>query len=737
MIPNNLFHPGGWQRWCPARPAARGWHPPTPALPAPDVATAYRRRAAASRVMSLLVTLLFAAGALPPAARATEAPESPPGSGSLLLRMQSGYETATRLNTDVDIRVSGMVARVVVSQAFRNDSAGWTEGVYVFPLPDDAAVDRLRLTAGERIIEGEIREKAEAKKAYATARREGRRASLVGQQRANLFTTSVANIGPGETVTVEIGYLQTVAYDEGTFSLRFPLTLTPRYIPGSPLPDRQGSGWSADTDRVRDASLITPPMVASSTDHRVSLTANVDAGVPLAVIASRYHPVDIDEDGGRYTLRFSDAATVSDHDVELSWRPVPTAAPRALVFSEDAGGARHLLLMLLPPAADGTAVGGAPPRELVFVIDTSGSMQGTSIRQAKAALALALDGLRPADRFNLIRFSSVTQALYPASVPATAGNLSRAQAWLEALRANGGTEMRPALELALRVPAAHAENSPLRQVVFVTDGAVGNEAELFSVIEARLGATRLFTVGIGSAPNGWFMRRAAEAGRGSFTFISALHEVTEKMSLLLERLREPQLTDIELLWPDDAGVSAYPGRIRDLYPGEPVLVRARLDTAPRDGDQLVVRGHAPGGPWESQLALARGTDSPGVAALWARARIAALGDAGRRGADAAGTRAQIVDTALSYGLVSRHTSLVAVDRTPVRPATESLAREQVPNLLPYGQSSRAIFGFPATATAAPLLRIGGSLFLLVATLLLLYRVCTIRGPTHAAAGDRN
>ena len=223
-------------------------------------------------------------------------------SGNLLLRMENGYTTATLLNTDVQMSVSGLVARVSVRQEFRNTSADWVEGLYVFPLPDKAAVDRMRLHIGERFIEGEIQEKEHAKKTYEDAKKAGKKASLVEQQRANLFTTSVANIAPGELVVVEIEYLEDVRYEEGEFSIRFPMTLTPRYISGSALPDRVGSGWSPDTDRVPDASRITPPQLTRSKGHRLSLTATVNSGIPLQIIASRYHPVSVAEENNRYTF---------------------------------------------------------------------------------------------------------------------------------------------------------------------------------------------------------------------------------------------------------------------------------------------------------------------------------------------------------------------------------------------------------------------------------------------------
>ena len=234
------------------------------------------------------ILLLFAALALPAAAQQTATDELTPGqvqAGSLLLRMKSGYVVATRMDTSIEASVSGLVARVAVRQAFRNDGTDWVEGVYVFPLPDSAAVDRLRMHIGERFIEGEIREKEAAKKAYESAKSAGRKASLVEQQRANLFTTSVANIGPGETVVIEIEYQETLRYDDGIFSMRIPLTFTPRYVPGQPLPDRQGSGWSPDTTEVPDASLITPPVVAKAVAHNVTFSAALaDASVDSNIL---------------------------------------------------------------------------------------------------------------------------------------------------------------------------------------------------------------------------------------------------------------------------------------------------------------------------------------------------------------------------------------------------------------------------------------------------------------------
>ena len=328
-----------------------------------------------------------------------------------------------------------------------------------------------------------------------------------------------------------------------------------------------------------------------------------------------------------------------------------------------------------------------------------------------------LDALRDAARQNLVLYTTFPafQRLFRASVDVTIPNLTKAKSWVKNLNSNGGTEMYPALQFALRTPASEAY---LRQVIFITDGAVGNEEGLFKLIDEKLNGARLFTVGIGSAPNSWFMRKAAESGRGTFTIISALHEVSEKMDRLFRKLEHPQVTNIDVQWPGGVVVDSYPHTVPDLYAGEPVTVKARASTAFRQGVSVRIAGDSVTGAWSQELPLDTDKPSQGIGALWARARIAELMDQQRRGANADETRNAIVATALAHHLVSKHTSLVAVDKTPVRPAGDPLSSEQVPNLMPYGQSSSAIFGFPATATNAPALRATG-LVTLIAGLLML------------------
>jgi Ca-activated chloride channel family protein len=634
-------------------------------------------------------------------------------SGSLLLRMQQGHVPATLLNTDVNISVSGLIARVSVMQEFKNAGDEWVEGIYVFPLPDKAAVDHMRLYIGDRFIEADIREREQARAAYEQARQSGRKTSLVAQQRANLFTTSVANIAPGETVIVEIEYFEDVVVDDGVFSLRFPLTLTPRYIPQATLPGA-GSGGGQGTPLVDDVSRITPPMLAASAAHRVSILAEVDAGMPLEIIASRYHPVHVSAAAGRYLVTLAGARTPMDQDFELLWRPAPSASPQPLLFQETVADAAHYLLMVMPPGGDEAAVASVP-REMIFIVDTSGSMHGVSIEQAKLALQRALAALRPGDRFNVIEFNSTTNPLFPASVEASLGNIGSAEEFVRQLQSNGGTEMYPALQFALRSPA---QTSHLRQLIFITDGSVGNEEGLFHLIEQELGDARLFTVGIGSAPNSWFMRKSAEAGRGTFTVIGAVHEVEEKMHRLFRKLEHPQVTNIRIEWPGGVQVDAYPATVPDLYLGEPISVKARVSGGFLPGATVRISGNSPAGAWHRDLRVDRKQTSAGIGTLWARARIAGLLDAQRRGANENEIRAAITATAIEHHLVSKYTSLVAVDKTPARLAGDPLSSEQVPSLRPVGQGGSALVGFPATATTALYLRVKGTISVMLALVLL-------------------
>lgn len=583
--------------------------------------------------------------------------------GTLLLRSGDAYAAAPKMSTEVAVEVTGIIARTRVTQVFHNPGADFVEGVYVFPLPEKAAVDRLWMRIGERVIEGRVQEKAEARRTYEKARGEGRKAALVEQQRPNLFTNTVAHIGPDERVEIRIEYQQALAYENGEYRLRFPLAMTPRYVPaGDPMPDEPKAVEAVAQAKLIQAEYESPGF---GLNNPVDIVVMIDAGVPLGAVTSSYHDAVVEKSSGtRATVSLAREQEEADRDFELTWKAAPASAPQAALFTHRGSGTDYALLMVVPPqptAAEAAAFQRLP-REMLLVVDTSGSMQGASIVQAREALEYALGTLGERDRFNVVEFNSTTRGMWPDALPAIPANIGYARQWVRGLKASGGTEMAAALTLAL-----DGRETPgyLRQVVFITDGAVGNEEALFRLIAERLGSSRLFTVGIGSAPNGHFMLRAAQFGRGTFTQIGDVREVHEKMARLFAKLEAPVLRDVAIRWPDGTPVETFPARVPDLYLGEPVIVaaaaRAPLGT-------VVVSGMRGNQPWSVALTPSADAAPASVGALWARWKVASLMDEITRGADPAQIRPAVLRLALEHHLVSAYTSLVAVDVTPTAPA---------------------------------------------------------------------
>jgi Ca-activated chloride channel family protein len=640
------------------------------------------------------ITLLLAAPAY----------AAPPGEGMLLLRSARDGEafSAPLLSTDVAFRVNGPLARARVVQTFTNPNHDWYEGVYVFPLPENAAVDRLRLRVGERIIEGEIRERAEARAVYEQARATGKRTALLDEEQPNIFTTQLANIGPGESIVVELEYQQALRYQDGRFSLRFPMVVGPRYIPAGPL-------------LVADAARITPPVMGPGTEgertNRVAMRISLEAGVPLESVETSYHRIVVAAPTeSRRDIALAEGSAPANRDFELTWKPRAAEAPQAAWFTEEKDGRHYGLLMVLPPAA---AAAARLPREVVFILDTSGSMAGASIRQAKEALELALGRLAQGDRFNIIEFNSRAQALFDEAREATASNVNRAMRWLRGLEARGGTEMAPALMLALTGEDGGAR---VRQVIFLTDGAVGNEEQLFRLIRERLGSSRLFTVGIGSAPNSHFMTKAASLGRGTFTYIGRIEEVREKMSTLFAKLEAPVLKGIEVRWPRSVQAESWPARIPDLYAGEPLVLAVALDKLRGD---LTVQGMRDDSLWAARIPLEASSPAEGVSPVWAREKVASLMDALREGTPETEVRARVIELATAHRLITKYTSFVAVDKTPAREAGDSLKRAAVPTLLPEGWEYDKVFGeMPQGATDSRFAFLSGALLFLLGFALL-------------------
>lgn len=633
--------------------------------------------------------MMTAASAGIPAAGAQSADDGP-GAGTLMLRglKSSATMPAVRLGTDMDVTITGSVARVRVTQAFRNTSSDWMEAVYLYPLPDEGAVDSLKMVVGQRVIVGRIERRAAARALYEKARARGQKAGLVEQQRPNMFTNSVANVGPGETVLIGIEYQAPVRQLDGAFSLRLPLVVGPRYTPPHTLLTGKAA---ADADAVTSAPVLDPK---AGTLNPVSITVHLAPGFRPANVLSPYHRVSVRGAGEERTITLAQGTVPADRDFELSWRSA-SADPTIGLFREQGDDGAYVMAAITPPA---TLAGQAtPPRDMVFVIDNSGSMGGESMREAKAGLLYALKTLRPQDHFNVIRFDDTMTQLFTHSVAATPDQIALATRFAAGLEANGGTEMVPALKAALADAGASGGPAALRQVIFLTDGAVSNEQEMLATLGQDRGRSRVFFVGIGSAPNTYLMNRMATLGRGAYTHIGSAQEVAAKTSRLLDMLRHPAMRDIEVSV-NGGTLDLTPRLLPDLYAGEPLVLVGK--TARLSGT-LTVSGTIGGAPWRQSVDLTTARPSPAIAKLWARRRIddiEADRASGRMQPGAADE--QVAELGIARALVTSQTSLVAIDETPTRPAGQSLVREDLPINLPAGWDFAGLFGGESGAAAA-------------------------------------
>ncbi|MEA3054170.1 MAG: Ca-activated chloride channel [Sphingomonadales bacterium] len=636
------------------------------------------RRGVIGAALFLLVALaLLAAGAASRAQGSEE--EAPVEAGALMLHPRGGGADlpAVRLGTHVEVTVTGAIARTRVVQAFRNTGKDWAAATYLYPLPEDGAVDSLRMVIGQRIVVGEIRRREEAAQIYEQAKAKGQKAALVEEERPNMFVNKVANVAPGETVLIEIQYQAPVVHRGGDYSLRLPLVVGPHYVP----PHTLTSG-----DAVADAEAVTAPILdpRHGKINPVSVEIRLQPGFPIANLMSASHRIAVEAEGEARIVRLAEGEVPADRDFVLSWRAAAADTTLGL-FRERVSGADYLMAVLTPPVEDRKRPVG--PREMIFVIDNSGSMAGDSMDQAKASLRHALKTLTPADRFNVIRFDDTMTELFERPVPATPEQVGIAQRFTDGLESNGGTEMLPALKEAL-VDDTPADSGRLRQIVFLTDGEISNEAEMLAEIGARRGRSRVFMVGIGSAPNSYLMTHMAEVGRGTYTHIGDVAEVTARMTDLLDRLARPAVTGLSARV-EGGSAELTPAQLPDLYAGEPLVILARAD---RLEGRLEVSGTIGDKPWSKSVDLASAIEGPGVGKLWARRKVDETELAAQLGTlDDEQAEARIAQLGLGFGLVTRETSLVAVDRTPSRPKGARLTEEELPLNLPKGWDFASLF----------------------------------------------
>ncbi|HWS89687.1 MAG TPA: VIT domain-containing protein [Pyrinomonadaceae bacterium] len=584
------------------------------------------------------------------AARAARQSDTQATQGSLYAVDPSGKGAGAcpLKHTDVRAEVSGFISRVTVTQEFENPFTDKIEAVYVFPLPQAAAVDDMTMEVGGRTIKGRTMRREEAQAAYREARERGHVASLLNQERPNVFTQSVANILPGQGVKVRISYVETLKYEAGTYEWSFPMVVGQRYVPAG----------------TADAAGINPPVMPDGVraGHDISVEVSIDAGVPLEGVASVTHAIEVERRGAAgAVVRLKDAATIPNKDFVLKYDVAGGRVEDALLTHAAAGRGGYLALILQPP--DRVAPAEITPKELVFVLDTSGSMSGFPIEKAKETMRLALEGLNPQDTFNLITFSGDTYVLFKEPVPATPQNLSKAQEFLASRSGGGGTEMMKAIRAALDPSDSSGH---VRVVCFMTDGWVGNESEIIGEVQRHPNA-RVFSMGFGTSPNRYLLDKMAEYGRGEVEYVSEGDDGADAARRFHERVRSPLLTDLSVEWAGLPVADLYPKRVPDLFSAKPVILVGRYAGAARGVVRL--RGKMAGMEFAREVAVELPAVQPShdvLATLWARRRVDELMGQSMRPGNADKTlQEEVARLGLDYRLMTQFTSFVAVEERVV------------------------------------------------------------------------
>ncbi|MEG4272076.1 MULTISPECIES: VIT domain-containing protein [unclassified Microcoleus] len=593
--------------------------------------------------------------------------------------------------TEVKAKIAGNISRVEVVQKFENPFPESIEAVYVFPLPDEAAVDDMEIKIGSRIIKADIKRREEALEMYEQARKQGRTAGLLEQERSNIFTQSLANIKPGEKIEVTIRYTESLKFAGGDYEFVFPMVVGPRYI----------SGNSTDADRINPPVL--PPGTRSG--HNIAVSVEIDAGVAIGDVRSTSHQITTHRSGNIVQVQLANSDTIPNKDLILRYR-VAGENTRATVLTQSDQRGGHFATYLIP--AFNYKTNEIVPKDVVFLMDTSGSQKGEPIAKSQELMRRFIQGLNPNDTFTIIDFANTTQALSTTPLANTAENRQRAINYIEKLQANGGSELLNGLRAVMNFPAA--ATGRLRSIVLITDGYIGNENEVLALVQQSLKpGNRLYSFGVGGSVNRFLLNRLAQVGRGTSQVIRQDEPSAEATEKFFREINRPVLTNIQISW-EGVGEKPeiYPIAPPDLFASGPLVLFGKK--ADRTNGQLRIRGTLAGGKAyeqvlpvnfarsgssrqrESTSVSATATDfgNPAVAQLWGRSRIKDLMNQ-MFGGETKSLVEAVTNTALTYRLLSEYTAFVAVSEEVRVEPDGSRRRVQVPVELPQGVSYEGIF----------------------------------------------
>ena len=588
--------------------------------------------------------------------RAAGRQEAAPRGAELRAKLADRQVPIPLKHTDVKAQVSIYLASVTVKQRYHNPYDSKIEAVYVFPLPDDAAVRDFIMVVGDRTIRGVIRERGEARRIYEQERARGHVASLMTQERDNIFTQAVANIKPGKEIDVDITYFHALKYAEGEYEFHFPMVVGPRYNPSGSA-EGVGAvprGASGTSGQKTELSYLAPDEITS---NDIALEVDIDAGLAIEKLESPSHVVQIDRPApSRATVRLAPNDRIPNKDFVLRYRVGGEKIKSALAVHRE-GDKGHFTFVLQPPVSLSDVP--ATAREMFFVLDVSGSMSGAPLEISKRTMERCLRRLAPGDTFQIITFFNHAESMSPAPLPATAENIKKAMAFVQKQEGSGGTEMLTGIRAALDSPR---DPERYRIVSFMTDGYIGNEAEIFAAVRTSIGDARIFSFGIGSSVNRYLIEGLGRIGRGTTSFVGLDESSERAVDGLYRRIEHPALTDIKLTWSGVEVEGVHPGTIPDLFVGRPVGIAGRFRGA--GAGTLKVTGRIAGQAYEVSMPFAPAggeVRNAALPAVWARAKIADLNDRRLFAPDDSDVAGEIRGTALEYSLLSSYTAFVAVD----------------------------------------------------------------------------
>lgn len=659
-----------------------------------------------------------AVGTLSLKPRAAEAAPNQAAPGQLTILDKKGHVAGLcpLKHTDVTADLSGYVSRVTVKQEFGNPSNGPVEAVYTFPLPSDAAVDDMTMTIGNRVVRGQIKRREEAWEIYEAAKSQGKAAALLDQERPNIFTQSVANILPGDKITITISYVNVLKYDDGVYEFSFPMVVGPRFIGngggistpgqrGRPSPVKVIEGDPGATSAVTDAHKITPPITPQGTraGHDISLTVRLDAGLPIQQLGSTLHAVTVARMGaGRALIRLKNQAEIPNKDFILRYTAAGSqiqegiltyAAPvRTASMGRPSGAANGFFTLILQPPL-------APPqsevsrKEMVFVIDQTGSQSGWPIKKAKETMVHCIKNLNPGDTFQLIGFNTRVYPCFEKPVPANQDTVARALKFLEPIEGQGGTDILKSVDYALTIPD---DPGRLRIVCYMTDGYVGNDMRILDYIQERRGRTRMFPFGVGNSVNRFLIDGMAREGKGAAEYVTLQDPGKAAAARFYKRVASPLLLNPSVDWGGLPVADVYPKQIPDVFSAGPIVLKGRYTHA-AEGD-VTIHGLVRGKPWSRSIHVtlpALDSDGSALSTLWAREKIEDLQNQDWLGAQTgnpkANIREEIINTALEYRLMSQYTSFVAVEEKVINTGGKQRTVD-VPVEMPEGVSYDGILG---------------------------------------------